>query len=40
MLFKKNTFFDFIDAGKYLIKENYTSSKHMYAMGEVPEDYW
>ncbi len=33
MLFKKNTFFDFIDAGKYLIKENYTSSRHMYAMG-------
>lgn len=33
MLFKKNTFFDFIDAGKYLIRENYTSSKHMYAMG-------
>ena len=33
MLFKKNTFFDFIDAGKHLIKENYTSSNHMYAMG-------
>lgn len=33
MLFKKNTFFDFIDAAKYLIKENYTSSKHLYAMG-------
>ncbi|MGO4708744.1 S9 family peptidase, partial [Chryseobacterium sp. 2TAF14] len=33
MLLKKNTFFDFIDAGKYLIKENYTSSKHLYAMG-------
>jgi len=33
MLFKKNTFFDFIDAGKYLIQENYTSSKHLYAMG-------
>ncbi|KFF08984.1 S9 family peptidase [Chryseobacterium luteum] len=33
MLFKKNTFFDFIDAGKHLIKENYTSSDHMYAMG-------
>lgn len=33
MLFKKNTFFDFIDAGKYLIKENYTSSRHLYAMG-------
>jgi len=33
MLFKKNTFFDFIDAGKFLIKQNYTSSKHLYAMG-------
>lgn len=33
MLYKKNTFFDFIDAGKYLIKENYTSSQHLYAMG-------
>ncbi|PQA94439.1 oligopeptidase B [Chryseobacterium shigense] len=33
MLFKKNTFFDFIDAGKHLIQENYTSSQHMYAMG-------
>ena len=33
MLEKKNTFFDFIDSGKYLISENYTSSKHMYAMG-------
>ena len=33
MLFKKNTFYDFIDAGKHLIKEKYTSSKHLYAMG-------
>ncbi|WP_294213096.1 S9 family peptidase [uncultured Chryseobacterium sp.] len=33
MLYKKNTFFDFIDAGKFLIRENYTSSKHLYAMG-------
>lgn len=33
MLFKKNTFFDFIDAGKYLIRQNYTSSEHLYAMG-------
>ena len=33
MLQKKNTFFDFIDAAKYLIEENYTSSKHLYAMG-------
>ena len=33
MLFKKNTFFDFIDAAKYLVQENYTSEKHQYAMG-------
>jgi oligopeptidase B len=33
MLQKKNTFFDFIDVAKYLIKENYTSKKHLYAMG-------
>ena len=33
MLHKKNTFFDFIDAAKFLISENYTSSKHLYAMG-------
>lgn len=33
MLYKKNTFFDFIDAGQFLIKENYTSEKHLYAMG-------
>lgn len=33
MLFKKNTFFDFIDAAKFLISENCTSSKHLYAMG-------
>ncbi|SFM64590.1 oligopeptidase B [Algoriella xinjiangensis] len=33
MLEKKNTFFDFIDAAKHLIKENYTSSQHLYAMG-------
>ena len=33
MLHKKNTFYDFIDAGKFLIKENYTSAKHLYAMG-------
>ncbi|AQX04191.1 protease 2 [Elizabethkingia meningoseptica] len=33
MLHKKNTFYDFIDAGKFLIQENYTSSKHLYAMG-------
>lgn len=33
MLQKKNTFFDFIDVAKYLVAENYTSSKHLYAMG-------
>ena len=33
MLHKKNTFFDFIDAAKHLISENYTSPKHLYAMG-------
>lgn len=33
MLQKKNTFYDFIDAAKYLIAENYTSEKHLYAMG-------
>lgn len=33
MLQKKNTFLDFIDAAKYLVKENFTSSKHLYAMG-------
>lgn len=33
MLQKKNTFFDFIDSAKYLISENYTSPRHLYAMG-------
>lgn len=33
MLTKKNTFNDFVDVSKYLIKENYTSEKHLYAMG-------
>ena len=33
MLKKKNTFYDFIDAAKFLIKENFTSSNHLYAMG-------
>lgn len=33
MLQKKNTFFDFIDAAKYLVQEGYTSSPHLYAMG-------
>lgn len=39
MLHKKNTFYDFIDAGKFLIKENYTSAEHLYAWVEVPADY-
>ncbi|MBU2573357.1 MAG: S9 family peptidase [Elusimicrobia bacterium] len=30
---KKNTFYDFIDATKYLIERGYTSPKHIYAEG-------
>lgn len=33
MFFKKNTFFDFIDCGEFLIKQNYTSKDHLYANG-------
>lgn len=33
MLQKKNTFYDFIDAAQFLVKEQYTSSQHLYAMG-------
>ena len=33
MMNKKNSFFDFIDCSKYLIEKNYTSAKHLYAMG-------
>ena len=33
MMKKKNTFTDFIDAGEYLVKGKYTSSKHLYAQG-------
>ena len=33
LLKKKNTFTDFIDCGQYLVKEGYTSEKHMYANG-------
>ena len=33
MLHKKNTFTDFIDCSKFLIENNYTSAKHLYAMG-------
>lgn len=30
---KKNTFTDFVDCSKHLIKENYTSPEHHYALG-------
>lgn len=30
---KINTFNDFIDCGKFLVSEKYTSNKHLYAMG-------
>ncbi|RZS75139.1 oligopeptidase B [Pseudobacter ginsenosidimutans] len=33
LLKKKNTFYDFIDCGEFLVKENYTNSKHLYANG-------
>jgi len=33
LLKKKNTFTDFIASGKYLIKEKYTNTDHLYAMG-------
>lgn len=33
LLKKMNTFTDFIDVSKYLIERNYTSPKHLYAMG-------
>jgi oligopeptidase B len=33
MMKKRNTFTDFIDCGKFLIAENYTSKGHLYAMG-------
>jgi len=33
LLTKKNTFYDFIDCSKYLIDQNYTSNKHLYAYG-------
>jgi oligopeptidase B len=33
MLNKKNTYFDFIDCGKYLVAEKYTSPNSMFAMG-------
>ena len=33
LLTKNNTFTDFIDCSKYLIEQNYTSNKHLYAYG-------
>jgi len=33
LLNKKNTFYDFIDCGKYLVENDYTSPDHLYAMG-------
>ncbi|MFC4739905.1 S9 family peptidase [Flavobacterium ponti] len=33
LLTKMNTFTDFVDCSKYLIKEKYTSPKHLYAEG-------
>ena len=33
MLFKKNTFNDFMDCSKHLIENDFTSSNHLYAMG-------
>lgn len=33
LLNKKNTFTDFIDCGEFMIKEGYTNSDHLYAMG-------
>jgi oligopeptidase B len=33
MMKKKNTFTDFVDSGEYLVKEKYTSPKHLYAQG-------
>ncbi|WP_242696509.1 S9 family peptidase [Longitalea luteola] len=33
MFHKKNTFYDFIDCGEFLIKEKYTTKEHLYANG-------
>ena len=33
MMKKKNTFYDFIDCGEYLVKQKYTSKEHLYAQG-------
>ncbi|GIT57086.1 MAG: oligopeptidase B [Candidatus Neomarinimicrobiota bacterium] len=39
MLNKKNTFYDFIDAGKYLIEKKYTDSDHLFAEGGSAADF-
>ena len=33
MMHKKNTFTDFVDCGKYLVDQKYTSKEHLYANG-------
>lgn len=33
LLYKKNTFNDFVDCSKYLIEKKYTSAEHLYAYG-------
>lgn len=33
MMRKMNTFYDFVDSGKYLIDQNYTTAEHLYAQG-------
>ncbi|WP_456376790.1 S9 family peptidase [Lutibacter sp.] len=33
LLYKKNTFTDFVDCAKFLIEKKYTSKKHLYASG-------
>jgi oligopeptidase B len=33
MMKKKNTFTDFIDAGRFLVQERYTAPEHLYAQG-------
>ena len=33
LLKKKNTFYDFIDCGQFLVDNNYTSPEHLYAQG-------
>ena len=33
LLNKKNTFYDFIDAGKHLVKHGYTDSEHLFCSG-------